>query len=602
MDPKDAAIALTEQILIGGDENSRNVNAVSVISGNMLPHLVKCLDGEDGRETVISILLCCMHADKSCKNLIAYRIELSSVLELLHKGNDTAKAMCVEFVAQLVQLNRRIICNKILQTIRDEGAFSTMHTLLVHLQMAPMEQQPVIATLLLQLDLLVEPRKMSIYREEAIEALIEALRRVEFPYFQAMALDALVSLCGHVTASGKSYTEALLLKIAGFDQPYTNLMTALKNDLRDEADEKAASLREERVAFVLGNYEKGSVFKALEECFKSNSLKMAKTCLVMATWLTYMIYKLPDTCVREVARTSLLHQFINVLRSSKNLEEKVFATLALKSFISDKGALEEQGVYAKSIFNVLRKLRRSSTAVTDILKALINLPSVNVVSSIQGMCSRFGMLQRGNCGYFKKFAHTPKLLHVSALHLQATSCTVWEIYSEEIRSLEVHEVKESVYALTANSNVACFASHVTALRQVNMSKHVRSLALVGDKVYCGCNGYAIQEVDLLSFTVSTFYSGSRNLLGKQNINALDIHEGRLYAGGISLSNRALTGSFSTHTNIQQVSINNDYIFTSTKCGIIEVWLKERVSKVASIEVGGGNAKITDMGRCFTPVP
>lgn len=50
---------------------------------------------------------------------------------------------------------RRAICNTILQRIRDEGAFSTMHTLLVYLQMAPMAQQPIIATLLLQLDLLV---------------------------------------------------------------------------------------------------------------------------------------------------------------------------------------------------------------------------------------------------------------------------------------------------------------------------------------------------------------------------------------------------------------------------------------------------------------
>ncbi|KAL9683360.1 hypothetical protein QQ045_015181 [Rhodiola kirilowii] len=43
-----------------------------------------------------------------------------------------------------------------------------------------------------QLESLVEPRKMSIYREEAIEALIEALRRKEFPSIQTMALDALI--------------------------------------------------------------------------------------------------------------------------------------------------------------------------------------------------------------------------------------------------------------------------------------------------------------------------------------------------------------------------------------------------------------------------
>lgn len=44
---------------------------------------------------------------------------------------------------------------QILHMIKDEGAFSTMHTFLVYLQMAPMEQQPTIASLLLQLDLLV---------------------------------------------------------------------------------------------------------------------------------------------------------------------------------------------------------------------------------------------------------------------------------------------------------------------------------------------------------------------------------------------------------------------------------------------------------------
>lgn len=48
------------------------------------------------------------------------------------------------------------MCNKLLQIIKDEGAFSTMHTFLVYLQMAPMEHQLAVASLLLQLDLLVD--------------------------------------------------------------------------------------------------------------------------------------------------------------------------------------------------------------------------------------------------------------------------------------------------------------------------------------------------------------------------------------------------------------------------------------------------------------
>lgn len=91
------------------------------------------------------------------------------------------------------------------------------------------------------------------------------------------------------------------------------------------------------MAFVLCNHEKGSIFKALEECFKSNSLKMAKSSLVIASWLTYMLSTLPDTGVSQAARESLLDEFINVLQSSKNLEEKILAALALKTFINDPG-------------------------------------------------------------------------------------------------------------------------------------------------------------------------------------------------------------------------------------------------------------------------
>lgn len=104
-----------------------------------------------------------------------------------------------------------------------------------------------------------------------------------------------------------------------------------------EEEEKAISTWEKRVAIVLCNHERGSIFKALEECLRSSSLEMAKACLVVATWLTYMLSIIPDTGVKSAARKSLLDEFINVLQSSKNQEEKILATLALKTFISDRG-------------------------------------------------------------------------------------------------------------------------------------------------------------------------------------------------------------------------------------------------------------------------
>ena len=143
---------------------------------------------------------------------------------------------------------------------------------------------------------------------------------------------------------------------------------------------------------------------------------MAKSCLVLATWLTYMLSTLPRTGIRVVARKSLLEEFINVLQSSKNLEEKILATLAIKTFISDPSkfsvterihtqkpfsmstffflkkktetvlilaALEMLGAYAKSIYRTLRELKKNSVVVTDIMKALMNLSSVDAVSGVE---------------------------------------------------------------------------------------------------------------------------------------------------------------------------------------------------------------------------
>ncbi|KAL8135683.1 putative E3 ubiquitin-protein ligase LIN-1 isoform X2 [Apium graveolens] len=658
VDPKDAAIALLEQVILGEDENNRISKAMDIISENGIPALLNCLNREDGRHSIVFILLQCINADRNCRNLIASRIELSPVLELFHAGDDNVRGICIEFLTELVQLSRRTLSNQILQIIKDEGAFSTMHTLLVYLQMAPMEQQSSIAILLLQLDLLVEPRKMSIYREEAIEALIEALRKKDFPNSQITALDALSSLLGRLTMSGKSCTEVWLLKSAGYDKPYNALMKAEKQKFYDveltetmEEEEKAAISWERRVAFVLCNHEKGMIFKALEECLKSNSIEIAKSCLVIATWLVHMLYSLPDTGVRDAARKCLLDQFINVLQSSKNLEEKILVTLALSAFTNDPGAAGELGVYAKCMYKTLRKLKRNSVVVNDILKTLMNLPSVNAAdmwscaegpelnSSMNGevlalLHVKGRVISSHSDGTIKVWDATkrvPRLIQEVREHTKAVTCLyipspgdklysgsldktirVWAIKQEEIHCVQVHDVKEAVLELVANNSIACFAPQGTGVKiynwsgvpkHINFNKTVKCLAMMGDKLYCGCTAFSIQEVDLQKHTSTVFYSGARKLLGKQIVQSLHVHDSLLFAGGssvdgiagkvFSLSTKAVTGSLTTGLDIQCITVNNDFIFTATRFGTIEVWLKERVTRVASIKMGsGGNAKIT----------
>ncbi|KAL2468240.1 putative E3 ubiquitin-protein ligase [Forsythia ovata] len=58
--PKDAAVALLEQIVMGGDESDSSLNAMKVISADGIPALLNCLNTVDGRQSIVSILLCCI--------------------------------------------------------------------------------------------------------------------------------------------------------------------------------------------------------------------------------------------------------------------------------------------------------------------------------------------------------------------------------------------------------------------------------------------------------------------------------------------------------------------------------------------------------------
>ena len=105
---------------------------------------------------------------------------------------------------------------------------------------------------------------MSIYREEAIEALVEALQRKDFPHSQILALDALLSMCAHRTSSGESYTEAWLLKMAGYNQPYHALMKSEKLIIHE--NELTDTMVSSDVVWV--------VLELFSSCFQSLSLPL----------------------------------------------------------------------------------------------------------------------------------------------------------------------------------------------------------------------------------------------------------------------------------------------------------------------------------------
>nr|GEU82203.1 putative E3 ubiquitin-protein ligase LIN [Tanacetum cinerariifolium] len=69
-----------------------------------------------------------------------------------------------------------------------------------------------------------EPRKICIYREEAIDTLVSCLKCSDTPATQIAASDAILALQGRFSSSGKPLVRTYLLKRAGFDKSYRSTM------------------------------------------------------------------------------------------------------------------------------------------------------------------------------------------------------------------------------------------------------------------------------------------------------------------------------------------------------------------------------------------
>ncbi|KAK1289507.1 putative E3 ubiquitin-protein ligase LIN-1 [Acorus calamus] len=650
--PKTASVLLLAQVL-NGEEDSNALNVAGVlISERAVESVVGSLEAEpvEERLAAVTILLRCMEQDGRCRNTIADKAELAPVLESFMNASDGERFEIIRFLFELVKLNRRTFNEQILHIIKDEGSFSVMHTLLTYLQTAIQDQCPIVAGLLLQLDLLAEPRKMSMYREEAIDVLISSLRNSESISSQIVAAETILSLQGRFSSSGKPLARAFLLKRAGMGKRYRALMRAeqmghaVKDSEENLEEEKATNAWERKMAYVLVSHEFGLIFEALAEGLKSRHAQLSSACLVSAAWLTHMLTVLPDTGLRGAARVCLLKRFVSIFKSARDDDDKALAMLALRSFMYDSEGLQDLALYMKDILKTLRELRKSSSLAHEMLKLL----SEGHDSSVQELwnhkelaqveCSMHGEVLSITCykdyiisghsdGTIKVWSGKDSLLHllqeaqdhskaVTSLEILQSgeklysgsldrSVRVWSIGEEGISCIEVHDMKDQVHDLRVTNTISCFIPQGAGVKVfswsggsklLNPKQNVKCLALVQGKLYCGCNDSSIQEIDLTTGTIGVIQMGSRKLLGKANpIHAIKVQEGLLYAAGGSLdgsavkiwstSTSSVVGSLPTTMEMRSMTISTELIYLGSKTGAIEIWSRDKLSKVGTLQTG-----------------
>ncbi|KAK1266062.1 putative E3 ubiquitin-protein ligase LIN-1 [Acorus gramineus] len=557
--PKTASVLLLAQVL-NGEEDSNALNvAGALISERAVESVVGSLEAEpvEERLAAVTILLRCMEQDGRCRNTIADKAELAPVLESFMNACDGERFEIIRFLFELVKLNR--------QQFRIN---------------APLWQ--------------AEPRKMSMYREEAIDVLISSLRNSESISSQIVAAETIMSLQGRFSSSGKPLARAFLLKRAGMGKRYRALMRAeqmghaVKDSEENLEEEKATDAWERKTAYVLVSHEFGLIFEALAEGLKSRHAQLSSACLVSAAWLTHMLAVLPDTGLRGAARVCLLKRFVSIFKSARDDDDKALAMLALRSFMYDSEGLQDLALYMKDILKTLRELRKSSSLAHEMLKLL----SEGHDSSVQELwnhkelaqveCSMHGEVLSITCyknyiisghsdGTMKVWSGKDSLLHllqetqdhskaVTSLEILQSgeklysgsldrSLRVWSIGEEGISCIEVHDMKDQVHDLRVTNTISCFIPQGAGVKVfswsggsklLNPKQNVKCLALVQGKLYCGCNDSSIQEIDLTTGTIGVIQMGSRKLLGKANpIHAMKVQEGLLYAAGGSLDGSAV---------------------------------------------------------------
>ncbi|XP_062094472.1 putative E3 ubiquitin-protein ligase LIN isoform X2 [Humulus lupulus] len=153
-----AAFYLLDQLLTGFDEDRNLDNARQVVSLGGLSLLASKIERGDAveRTNAAVFLLCCIRADGSCRNYLADSLNIDYVLELIvlecHK-NPSGSAFSL--LMELLCLSRRTQIHTILDRLKDGwGGLNTMHIFFVHLQKVPLEERPLVAVILLQLDIL----------------------------------------------------------------------------------------------------------------------------------------------------------------------------------------------------------------------------------------------------------------------------------------------------------------------------------------------------------------------------------------------------------------------------------------------------------------
>ncbi|KAI9119502.1 hypothetical protein K1719_009378 [Acacia pycnantha] len=332
----EAAVFNLERLFTSLNGSNKRNYVKQLISIGLLSFLFMRLElgNLEEKTHALALLLNCSEADSSCIYQIARNIDKKFLLELLCSDDVAPRTTAISLLAELFSLKRNDAIS-FLSDFAGPDVLNTMNVLLLFLKNSSLHQKPLVAVLLLHLDLLTEPQTHSIYREEAVNVIAVVLdASLHDDKVQEKCCRALLILEGLFATKGKKQAKTDILK-QNEDENNSSEVNAFEHDeeglisLEDE-EEKNKEWLVNLLELLIGDGE-SPFLKNISRCLASRYLDLVRVCLLTVTWLSSRLSLLSNSGSPLPAFPAIIYQIKGILRSG-DLELKTLASLSLFYF------------------------------------------------------------------------------------------------------------------------------------------------------------------------------------------------------------------------------------------------------------------------------
>ncbi|XP_021904913.1 putative E3 ubiquitin-protein ligase LIN-1 isoform X3 [Carica papaya] len=648
--PPGASLMIIEVLITAFDYDTNKTHLAAINSPRVLNGLLEVAKDRNLKEfiSLATVLIKCMQFDGQSRKYISQITPVAPFISLLQSNEKRANFVALEFFHEILRMPRSSAIS-LLQQIWKEGSIHLMQTLILCVQQLQSDYQLFAANLLLQLDALDNSSGKSMFKEEAMKAILKSMAE-EGSSNQLLALFILSNIGGTYTWTGEPYTVAWLVKKAGLTSLHHRNMIRdfdwLDQSLQDAGLDAWCS-KISRSIIDMGK----SVFDALEKGIKSKIKRVSRESLTTIAWLGFEITKCSNA-VKNLACEILLGGTEQYLHPGFELEERFLACLCIYNYASGKG-MKKLIHFSEGVRESLRRFSNVTWMAEELHQvADYYLPNKSRISCVHTQTAEMRQSSSGAVSaliYYKGLLYSgysdgsikvwniqmqsATLVWETNEHKKAVTCfslfepgerllsgsadktiRVWQMIKGKLECIEVIAMKEPIRKLDTYGKIIFAITQGHKMKLIDSSRMVKSICkgksvscmtVVQGKIYMGCTDSSIKELNITNNREREI-KGPASIWRIQNkpISTILMYRDWLYnsSSAVEVSNikewrkhcePQMSIAAEKGAKILAMAVVEDFIYLnrSSSTSTLQIWLRKTHQKVGRISAG---SKITSI--------